>query len=50
MISVPASIQAQLGETISIIADSDFWTRWETLIDVGCSRIYVHKDAYANTF
>ncbi len=34
MISVPASIQAQLGETISIIADSDFWTRWDTLVDV----------------
>lgn len=34
MISVPPSIQSQLGETISVIADSDFWTRWDTLIDV----------------
>ena len=34
MISVPASIQSQLGETISIIADSDFWIRWDTLVDV----------------
>ena len=37
MISVPASIQAQLGETISVIADSDFWTRWDTLVDVRVS-------------
>jgi hypothetical protein len=34
MISVPPSIQTQLGETISVIADSDFWTRWDTLVDV----------------
>jgi len=34
MIAVPASIQSQLGETISLIADSDFWTRWDTLVDV----------------
>ncbi len=34
MISVPASIQSQLGETINVIADSDFWTRWDTLVDV----------------
>lgn len=34
MISVPSSLQAQLGETISLIADSDFWTRWDTLVDV----------------
>ena len=33
MISTPSSIQTQLGEAISIIADSDFWTRWETLTD-----------------
>jgi exportin-2 (importin alpha re-exporter) len=41
MISVPPSLQSQLGEAISVIADSDFWTRWDTLIDVGreaCSR------------
>ncbi len=34
MISVPPSLQSQLGETISVIADSDFWTRWDTLVDV----------------
>ena len=34
MISVPASIQSQLGETISIIAESDFWDRWTNLVDV----------------
>ncbi|KUJ11751.1 Cse1-domain-containing protein [Mollisia scopiformis] len=39
MISVPASLQAQLGESISIIADSDFWTRWDTLVDDLVSRL-----------
>ncbi len=34
MISVPPNLQAQLGEAISLIADSDFWDRWETLVDV----------------
>ncbi|KAK0652263.1 CAS/CSE protein [Cercophora newfieldiana] len=31
MISSPPSIRTQLGEAISIIADSDFWERWDTL-------------------
>ncbi|KAH8881534.1 Cse1-domain-containing protein [Thozetella sp. PMI_491] len=31
MISTPSNIQSQLGEAISLIADSDFWTRWDTL-------------------
>lgn len=35
MISSPPTIQTQLGEAISIIADSDFWERWDTLIRVG---------------
>lgn len=39
MISAPSSIQAQLGETISVIADSDFWTRWDTLVDDLVSRL-----------
>jgi exportin-2 (importin alpha re-exporter) len=39
MISVPPSLQAQLGETISVIADSDFWTRWDTLVDVSLQPI-----------
>ena len=39
MISVPAGIQAQLGEAVSVIADSDFWERWETLVDDLISRL-----------
>lgn len=35
MISSPPTIQTQLGEAISIIADSDFWERWDTLTKVG---------------
>jgi exportin-2 (importin alpha re-exporter) len=34
MISVPPNIQSQLGDAIGVIADSDFWTRWDTLVDV----------------
>lgn len=34
MISVPSGIQTQLGEAVSAIADSDFWERWDTLVDV----------------
>jgi exportin-2 (importin alpha re-exporter) len=34
MIAAPSSIQAQLGETISVIAESDFWENWQTLVDV----------------
>jgi hypothetical protein len=44
MISVPASIQSQLGETISVIADSDFWTRWDTLVDVSLDEICHYMD------
>ncbi|OQE21646.1 hypothetical protein PENSTE_c011G09365 [Penicillium steckii] len=33
MISMPAGIQTQLGEAVSVIADSDFWERWDTLVD-----------------
>ena len=39
MISVPAGIQTQLGEAISVIADSDFWERWDTLVDDLISRL-----------
>lgn len=38
MISVPAGIQSQLGEAVSVIADSDFWERWDTLVDVSHGR------------
>lgn len=34
MISSPPNIQYQLGDAIGIIADSDFWERWDTLVDV----------------
>jgi len=39
MISVPPGIQTQLGEAVSVIADSDFWQRWDTLVDVCLSFI-----------
>ncbi|KAI1805565.1 Cse1-domain-containing protein [Daldinia bambusicola] len=32
MIACPPTIQTQLGDAISIIADSDFWERWDTLV------------------
>lgn len=38
MITSPPALQVQLGEAISIIAESDFWRRWDTLIDVHTSR------------
>lgn len=40
MISVPAGIQSQLGEAVSVIADSDFWERWDTLVDVSSTIKY----------
>lgn len=33
MITVPANIQSQLGDAVSVIADSDFFRRWDTLVD-----------------
>ncbi|KAJ4302229.1 importin-alpha export receptor [Collariella sp. IMI 366227] len=39
MISSPSTIQTQLGEAISIIADSDFWERWDTLVKDLAGRI-----------
>ncbi|KAF1961239.1 Cse1-domain-containing protein [Byssothecium circinans] len=39
MVSVPPNLQAQLGEAISAIADSDFWQRWDTLVDDLISRL-----------
>ena len=35
MISVPPNIQYQLGDAIGVIADSDFWRKWDGLVDVG---------------
>lgn len=40
MIASPANIQSQLGEAVSIIADSDFWERWDTLTQVAI-RLFV---------
>ncbi len=34
MISVPSNIQYQLGDAIGVIANSDFWEKWDTLVDV----------------
>ena len=48
MISVPPSIQAQLGEAISVIADSDFWERWATLVDVRSNRTNVAESSRTN--
>jgi exportin-2 (importin alpha re-exporter) len=39
MISMPSGIQTQLGEAVSVIADSDFWQRWDTLVDDLISRL-----------
>jgi exportin-2 (importin alpha re-exporter) len=39
MVSVPPNLQAQLGEAISAIADSDFWQKWDTLVDDLISRL-----------
>ncbi|VUC21535.1 unnamed protein product [Clonostachys rosea] len=38
MISSPPNVQTQLGEAISVIADSDFWRRWDTLTQQLVSR------------
>jgi exportin-2 (importin alpha re-exporter) len=39
MVSVPPNLQSQLGEAISAIAESDFWQRWDTLVDDLISRL-----------
>ncbi|KAK8110363.1 Importin alpha re-exporter [Apiospora kogelbergensis] len=39
MISCPPTIQTQLGDAISLIADSDFWERWDTLVPDLVSRL-----------
>ena len=40
MISVPSNIQYQLGDAIGVIADSDFWRNWDTLVDVGFEQVH----------
>ena len=39
MVAVPPSIQSQLGDAIGVIADSDFWEQWDTLVDDLVSRL-----------
>ncbi|KAI5820061.1 Cse1-domain-containing protein [Pyronema omphalodes] len=39
MISVPVNLQVQLGEAVSIIAESDFYKRWDTLVDELVARL-----------
>lgn len=39
MVKVPSALQAQLGDAISVIADSDFYERWDTLVDDLVSRL-----------
>ncbi|KAA6407194.1 MAG: chromosome segregation Cse1 [Lasallia pustulata] len=48
MISVPPSIQSQLGEAIGVIADSDFWERWDTLVDDLVARLTPDSPAINN--
>ncbi|KAI7643581.1 hypothetical protein KC322_g19859, partial [Hortaea werneckii] len=48
MVKVPPSIQAQLGDAISVIADSDFWQRWDTLVDDLVSRLTPDNAAVNN--
>ncbi|OJJ43812.1 hypothetical protein ASPZODRAFT_73605 [Penicilliopsis zonata CBS 506.65] len=48
MISVPPAIQTQLGEAVSVIADSDFWERWDTLVDDLVSRLTPNNPAVNN--
>ena len=38
MTSVPPIIQSQLGEAIGIIAESDFYEKWDTLVDVSTAQ------------
>lgn len=47
MISCPPSVQAQLGDAISVIADSDFWRRWDTLTQVRHMFCALSQDAYS---
>ena len=46
MISVPTNLQVQLGEAVSIIAESDFFERWDTLVAV-CTRMLVNDCAHS---
>ncbi|EPS41095.1 hypothetical protein H072_5033 [Dactylellina haptotyla CBS 200.50] len=45
MIQVPANLQVQIGEAISVIADSDFYKKWDTLIDELASKLDANNPA-----
>ncbi|KAH3687870.1 hypothetical protein WICPIJ_001163 [Wickerhamomyces pijperi] len=47
MITLPSNLQVQIGETISLIADSDFPDKWPTLIDDFVAKIS-EDDMYTN--
>lgn len=48
MTSVQPTIQSQLGESISLIAESDFWEKWDTLVDDLVSRFTADNAAVNN--
>ncbi|KAI9831945.1 MAG: importin-alpha export receptor [Phylliscum demangeonii] len=48
MVSMPAGIQAQLGDAISVIAESDFFERWDTLVDELVARLTFDNFAINN--
>lgn len=48
MVTVSPIIQSQLGEAISAIAESDFWERWDTLVDDLVSRLTPDNSAVNN--
>ncbi|KAF3935709.1 Exportin-2 [Dactylella cylindrospora] len=43
MIQVPQNLQVQIGEAISVIADSDFYKKWDTLVDELASKLDVNN-------
>lgn len=48
MIMSPSSVQTQLGDAISVIADSDFWERWDTLIEVRSKKVDYFQEQGTN--
>ncbi|KAK6349794.1 importin-alpha export receptor [Orbilia brochopaga] len=45
MIAVPPNLQVQIGEAISVIADSDFYKRWDTLVRELASKLDAENPA-----
>jgi exportin-2 (importin alpha re-exporter) len=45
---MPPNIRSQLGDAVGIIADSDFWERWDTLVDDLVSRLTTDNFAANN--